>query len=94
MPSSEHPGQSGWARWHALEVGASRLRLIELSPAYVANHWCTRGHVILMLAGEVVTEQQDGGELTLGADQWYQLADGGQAHRLRSAHGARLFVVD
>lgn len=93
VPSTEHPGERGWARWHSVAISSSRLRIVEYSAGYVADHWCTRGHFILVLAGELVAEQ-GGQQITLTADRWYQVADGGSGHRFSSEHGARMFVVD
>jgi len=91
---TEHPGESGVARWRTIEQGNIRVRMVEYSPGYVADHWCERGHVILVLEGELVTELRDGRRFTLGPGTSYQVADGDGAHRSVSPKGARLFIVD
>jgi hypothetical protein len=89
-----HAGDSGTATWRTVEVGNVRARLVEYSRGYVADHWCERGHVILVLEGELLTELRDGRAVVLGPGQTYVVADGDGAHRSRSPRGARLFVVD
>lgn len=91
---TEHPGETGVARWRTVEQGNIRVRIVEYSPGYVADHWCERGHVILVLEGELITELRDGRTFVLGPNLSYQVADGDGAHRSRSPKGARLFIVD
>jgi hypothetical protein len=89
-----HPGAPGEATWRTLEAGNVRARVVEYVAGYVADHWCERGHVVLVLEGEIVTELRDGRTFTLGAGQSYVVADGDGAHRSRTVGGARLFIVD
>jgi len=90
----EHPGEVGVATWRTVEVGNLRVRMVDYSPGYVADHWCERGHVLLVLEGELVTELRDGRRVVLRPGTSYQVADGAMAHRSVSPAGARLFVVD
>jgi len=94
LPVTEHPGDTGMALWRTLEVGNVRVRMVEYTKGYLANHWCERGHVLLVLQGELVTELQDGRTFTLRAGDTYEVADGTAPHRSRTAGGARLFIVD
>ena len=89
-----HPGAPGVATWRTVEAGNVRARMVEYSAGYVADHWCERGHVILVLEGELVTELADGRSFTLAAGESYVVADGDGAHRSTSRGGARLFIVD
>jgi quercetin dioxygenase-like cupin family protein len=89
-----YPGNPGVATWRTLETGNVRVRMVEYSPGYVADHWCERGHVVLVLEGELVTELRDGREIVLRPGQSYVVASGDGAHRSRSPLGARLFIVD
>lgn len=90
----EHPGQSGTANWRTCTFGEVRVRMVEYSPGYLADHWCTKGHILLVLEGELVTELEGGQVFTLTAGTSYQIADHEEAHRSRSPRGARLFIVD
>jgi hypothetical protein len=90
-----HPGETGEAYWRTFEVGDLRVRMVEYSPGYLADHWCDRGHVLLVLEGELVSELRDGRQFTMKAGMSYQVSDfGDAAHRSFSATGARLFIVD
>jgi quercetin dioxygenase-like cupin family protein len=89
-----HPGDAGSAAWRTLEAGNVRARMVEYSPGYVADHWCERGHVILVLEGQLITELSDGRTFVMGPGQSYVVSDGDGAHRSRSPRGARLFIVD
>jgi len=91
---TEHPGETGRALWRTVELPGVRIRVVEYSPGYRADHWCARGHVILVLEGELVTELQGGAETRLTAGQGYCVADGAEPHRSRTASGAKLFIVD
>jgi quercetin dioxygenase-like cupin family protein len=91
---TEHPGESGVARWRTVEIGNIRVRMVEYTEGYLADHWCERGHVLLVLQGELVTDLRDGRSFTLRAGDSYEVADGAAPHRSRSARGARLFIVD
>ncbi len=91
---TEHPGETGKAIWRTLEIGNIRVRMVEYSPNYLADHWCSRGHVLLVLTGELLTELQDGRAFTLKPGQSYQVADNTMPHRSRTVGGATLFIVD
>lgn len=94
LPVTEHAGAPGVARWRTLEVGNVRVRKVEYTPGYVADHWCARGHVIHVLAGELITELADGRTFTTGAGSTYVVGDADGRHRSRSPAGAELFIVD
>jgi hypothetical protein len=34
--------------------------MVEYTPGYVADHWCQKGHVLLVLEGELETVLADG----------------------------------
>jgi quercetin dioxygenase-like cupin family protein len=92
---TEHKGETGVAHWRTRQFGAIRVRMVEYSPGYLADHWCEKGHILLVLAGELETELADGRRFTLAPGQSYQVADGAEPHRSRTGSaGARLFIVD
>lgn len=94
VATTEHPGETGVARWRTVEVGNIRVRMVEYSPGYLADHWCSRGHVLLVLEGELVTELQDGRSFVMTPGVSYQVADGAAPHRSRTSTGAKLFIID
>ncbi len=91
---TEHAGESGVALWRTRQFGAIRVRMVEYSPGYRANHWCEKGHILLCLAGALETELSDGRNFQLTPGVSYQVADGAEAHRSYSVIGATLFIVD
>ncbi len=91
---SEHDGDTGKALWRTREFGGIRVRMVEYTPGYRADHWCSKGHVLLVLEGELETEIADGRRFTLKPDMSYQVADGAEPHRSSTQPGARLFIVD
>ena len=82
------------ARWRTIEAGDLRIRMVDYSPGYVADHWCSRGHVLLVLDGELVTELKDGRVVRLTSGMSYQVANDDMSHRSSTSTGARLFIVD
>lgn len=94
LTPTEHPGQTGMAFWRTFESGNIRVRMVEYSPGYLADHWCSKGHVLLVLEGELVTELQDGTSHVLRPGMSYQVADNDAPHRSHTTTGARLFIVD
>ena len=91
---TEHKGVSGMAYWRTCQFGAIRVRMVEYTPGYVADHWCKKGHILLCLEGELSTELDDGRTFLLGPGMSYQVADQAEAHRSSTVTGARLFIVD
>jgi hypothetical protein len=91
---TEHPGETGTATWRTRVFNGIRVRMVEYSPGYVADHWCSKGHILLCLEGELHTELADGRTFVLTPGVSYQVADGAEPHRSRTRVGARLFVVD
>lgn|SRR5215831_17486695 len=95
VEATVHPGECGKATWHTLTVGDLRIRMVEYTPGYVADHWCDKGHVLLVVEGELETELKDGRRFKLTAGMSYQVSDHGDAaHKSSTAVGAKLFVVD
>jgi quercetin dioxygenase-like cupin family protein len=89
-----HAGEQGEATWRTRHFGELRLRMVEYSPGYRADHWCGKGHFLLCLEGELETELADGRRYTLMPGMMYHVADGAEAHRSSTASGARLYIVD
>jgi hypothetical protein len=91
---TEHKGERGTAYWRTRSFGGIRVRMVEYTPGYLADHWCSKGHVLLCLEGELHTELADGRKFVLRPGMSYQVADNAEAHRSHSDAGAKLFIVD
>ena len=92
--SIEHAGDHGVALWKTQMFGDIRVRMVEYDPGYVADHWGSKGHVILCLSGSLDIELKDGKQLYLKAGQSYHVGDGDPPHRSSTVIGAKLFIVD
>jgi len=90
----DHPGEQGVATWRTRNFRAIRVRMVEYTPGYLADHWCTKGHILLCLSGELHTELEDGRTFTLRPGMSYQVADHAEPHRSSTDVGATLFIVD
>lgn len=89
-----HAGETGVAYWRTRRFGDVRVRVVEYSPGYRADHWCEKGHLLLCLAGELHTELKDGRVAVLTPGMSYQVGDAMEPHRSFTATGAKLFIVD
>jgi hypothetical protein len=94
VEQTEHKGESGVAYWRTRQFGPIRVRMVDYSPGYTADHWCSKGHVLLCLEGELHTELKDGRNIVLTPGMSYQVADNAEPHRSSAPAGARLFIVD
>lgn len=91
---TEHKGDSGAAYWRTQNFGDIRVRMVEYTAGYLADHWCSKGHILLCLEGELHTELEDGRKFVLTAGMSYQVADNAEAHRSSTTVATRLFIVD
>ena len=91
---SEQEGERGRASWRTKVFGGIRVRMVEYTAGYVADHWCAKGHILLCMDGELHTELKDGRVFTLRPGMSYQVADDAEPHRSFTEIGARLFIVD
>jgi hypothetical protein len=94
VEATTYKGDSGVATWRTRQFGQIRVRLVEYSPGYVADHWCQKGHIIFCVDGEMETDLADGRCFKLSTGMSYQVADGAEPHRSRTEKGVRLFIVD
>jgi hypothetical protein len=91
---THHAGETGTATWRTRHFGTIRVRMVEYSAGYRADHWCKKGHILLCIAGELETELADGRRFRLTPGVSYQVADGAEPHRSSTRTGATLFIVD
>ena len=94
VEATRHAGDVGFALWRTRTFGDIRVRMVEYSAGYVADHWCAKGHVILCLEGALDIELADGTRHPLLAGQSYHVGDGDPPHRSKAPQGAKLFIVD
>jgi hypothetical protein len=90
----EHRGETGTSYWRTLDLPGLRIRVVEYSANYVADHWCQKGHIVHCLEGEFVSEMENGESITLTRGMSYVVSDGLSSHRSVSRNGATLLIVD
>jgi quercetin dioxygenase-like cupin family protein len=91
---TRHRGETGSALWRTCTFDSMRVRMVEYTPGYSADHWCSKGHILLCLEGEMHTELEDGRRFILTPGMSYQVADGAEPHRSSTSTGAKLFIID
>ena len=94
IPIDRQEGTTGYATRRVKQFGAIRVRMVEYSANYLADHWCDKGHVIFCIEGEMITDLEDGRTFGLSKGMSYQVGDNAERHRSRSENGVKLFVVD
>jgi hypothetical protein len=94
IKKTEHPGTTGTSFWQTVQLGNLRIRLVEYSAGYLADHWCTKGHIIYCLEGSFDSELQNSHTVHLHQGMSYVVSDGLSSHRSISAGGVKLLIVD
>ena len=90
----KHKGETGVAYWQTQLVNDIRVRMVEYSAGYMADHWCSKGHILLCIEGEMDTELEDGRIFKLSKGMCYFVGDNNEAHRSSTETGCKLFIVD
>jgi hypothetical protein len=94
IPKEEHKGDTGVAYWQIKQVNDIRVRMVEYSAGYKADHWCSKGHIMLYIEGQMDTELEDGRIFKLSKGMCYFVGDNDEAHRSSTETGCKLFIVD
>lgn len=94
ISKTEHKGETGTAFWQTLQLPGLRIRIVEYSAGYLADHWCKKGHIVHCLEGEVITEQESGEKFLLKEGMTYVVSDEMSSHRSISENGVKLLIVD
>lgn len=94
VPRTEHKGDPGMSFWRTVQLSGLRIRVVEYSPGYLADHWCQKGHIVHCLEGEFVNEQENGDRTVMTKGMTYVVSDGMSSHRSRTETGATLLIVD
>lgn len=94
IEKTEHPGETGVAHWQTRQFDGLRVRLVEYSPGYLADHWCTKGHIVHCLEGEFESELQTGEVFRLTRGMTYVVSDELSTHRSVSHTGVKLLIID
>ncbi len=90
----EYKGEKGVAFWQTIQFGGLRIRLVEYSNGYLADHWCQKGHIVHCLDGEFISELSSGEKIKLKKGETYVVSDELSSHRSASENGVRLLIID
>lgn len=94
IPKTEHKGETGIAYWQTLQLEGLRIRLVEYSKGYIADHWCTKGHIVHCLEGEFLSELNNGAQFILTKEMTYIVTDELSSHRSITKNGVKLLIID
>lgn len=94
IQKSEHTGAEGLAFWQTLQLPGLRMRLVEYSPGYLADHWCKKGHIVHCLEGEFVSELHNGDSYLIKKGMTYVVSDELSSHRSSTKLGVKLLIID
>jgi hypothetical protein len=94
IPKTEHKGEKGFAFWQTMKLKGLRIRIVEYSNGYLADHWCKKGHIIHCLEGECTCELQDGEKFILRKGMSYIVSDDLSSHRSSTENGVQLVIID
>jgi hypothetical protein len=94
LPKMISHGQTGESFSQSIEFTGLRIRIVEYSEGYLADHWCQKGHIVFCLEGEVINEQENGEQFILKSGMSYIVSDGMSSHRSRTEKNVKLLIVD
>ncbi len=94
VEKTEHKGDTGTSFWQTVQIGGLRVRVVEYSKNYFADHWCQKGHIVYCLEGEFESELEGAESVRLTKGMVYIVSDEQSSHRSRSTNGAKLLVID
>jgi len=94
IPSTEHKGSTGTAVWRTLQLEGLRIRRVDYSMGYLADHWCKKGHIVHCLEGEFISELDNGQKFKLSQGMTYIVSDDLSSHRSFSENGVKLLIID
>ncbi len=94
VPKTEHKGETGIAYWQTAEYNGLRIRVVEYSKNYFADHWCEKGHIVQCLEGTFISELKNGEKVTLTKGMTYVVTDNLSSHRSIAKDGVKLLIID
>ena len=94
IPKVEYKGESGTAFWQTVQLPGLRIRIVEYSKGYLADHWCQKGHIVHCLEGEFISELKNGDKSTMKKGMTYVVSDDLSSHRSFSKNGVKVMIID
>ena len=87
-------GANGYAIIKTQILGTIKIRHVEYSSNYLADHWCNKGHIVFVICGQLIIEHNDNTELIINSGSTYVVGDNSNAHKAKSTDGATVLIVD
>ncbi len=94
IPKIEHVGENGTSFWQTMQFEGLRVRIVEYTNGYLADHWCQKGHIVHCLEGDFISELENGEEFYLSQGMTYIVSDNLSSHRSLSKNGVKLLIID
>lgn len=94
MEKTEHKGETGTSYWQTIQMDGLRIRMVEYSENYLADHWCQKGHIVHCLEGSFISELKNGEKVTLTKGMTYVVSDDLSSHRSISSNSVKLLIID
>lgn len=94
IPKTEHKGETGTSFWQTVEFPGLRIRIVEYSKGYIADHWCRKGHIVHCLEGSFVSEMENDKKFELSKGNTYVVSDEMSSHRSVAVDGVKLLIID
>jgi mannose-6-phosphate isomerase class I len=90
----EYKAETGIAIWQTMQFNGLRVRIVEYSNGYLADHWCKKGHIVSCLEGEFVSELSTGEKVKLTKGETYIVSDERSSHRSSAEKSVKLLIID
>ncbi|MES2286356.1 MAG: DHCW motif cupin fold protein [Bacteroidota bacterium] len=94
VEKTEHKGETGTSYWQTIQMDGLRIRVVEYSENYLADHWCQKGHIVHCLEGSFISELKNGEKVTLTKGMTYVVSDDLSSHRSISRNSVKLLIID
>jgi len=94
IPKIDHKGENGYALCQTIQFTGLRIRMVEYSKGYLADHWCKKGHIVHCLEGEFMSELQNGDKIALKKGMTYVVSDDLSSHRSTTTIGVKVMIID
>jgi len=94
ISKAEKNGKSGNVAQQVAEYPGLKIRVVEYSSGYMADHWCQKGHIVHCLEGNFESEMESGEKFQLSKGMTYIVSDDMSSHRSNTESGTKLLIID
>jgi hypothetical protein len=94
IPKTKLKGEKGTVISKTIHYPGFKIRIVEYSDEYLADHWCRKGHIVHCLEGELINEHENGDKFILKKGMTYVVSDGMSSHRSKTKKKVKLLIID